>query len=113
MTLLASLGFTATFSSPWRREVQSWLSLGFVVLPRLAQPRAVAVASGGRSELPAVPPAISARSSLNVTSAPPEGWEIALPLGRAACPLPGSIIGFGPASAGETRKAIAAQSAEA
>src|SRR5438309_697908 len=81
---------------------------GLVVLPRLAQPRDDAVASGGVSDpTDACASAISARMSSYATSAPADGCEIALPLSKCGCPFAGSRSGCGTATAVNPKKTLA------
>src|SRR5438045_4577406 len=111
---VASIGFTVICSSACRRRVQSWFTRGLVVLPRLAQPTAEAVASGGASEsAPVRTPAISARSSSNETSLPLEGWVIGLPFSNVGCPFDLSRNWFGLAVAMLPAKMAPSSSAHA
>src|SRR5690242_8299271 len=73
---------------------------GFVTLPRLAHPSAVAVASGGVSDDVLLwTSAPLARSSSNVTSLPLDGCAIGLPFSSVECPFALSRNGLGPALA--------------
>src|SRR5262249_55572184 len=86
MTLDGSVGLTAICSSAWRRSVQSWFARGLVAEPRLAQPIADAVASGGASLAALLwASAASCRSSSQATSNAPDGCGMIFPFAKWPC----------------------------